>query len=153
MVDETPFCLDMEISYFFECHTEQPTSNNTIGCIARDMRRAAFKFAEFFYEDYNDINSAKSNELWNRIKPLLEKSFGFLEVALSLVDIQPVSIIIENEIKTEVDILPIRNTQNVSDEISAEDIISLLKNEKQICEKFLKFKSSDHPERWKQDTH
>ena len=93
--------------------------------------RAAFKFAESFHEDYEDLKSVKSNELWNMIEPLLEESFGVIKVDLSLINIKP--IMIEDEIqkliRTEVDIIPIQNRNNPEDKISVTDINTLLAND------------------------
>ena len=104
-----------------------PISNIAFNCISMTAR-AAFKFAESFHEDYKDLKSVKTNDLWNKIEPLLVKSFGVIEVDLSLVNIEPVMIEeqIQESIQTEVDILPIRNKNNPGDEIFVEDINTLL---------------------------
>ena len=121
-------CRDLEISYYFECYTAVP--DIALKCIFL-AARAAFKFAESFHEDYEDLKSVKSNELWNMIEPLLEESFGVIEVDLSLINIKPIMIEeeIQKSIQTEVDIIPIRNRNNSEDQISVENINTLLAND------------------------
>ena len=81
----------MEISYYFECLTRLPKSEKTLQCIAIEIRRASFSFSESFHEDYKDTKSEKSKELWNKIEPILKRSFGVMEVDLTLVQIIPVA--------------------------------------------------------------
>ena len=95
---------------------------------------------------------------WNIINPSLYKSFGFIEVDLYLSNIRSGEFQIDSQVIASViigvGIKPIRNSKIADDEISAEDIISLLKNDKESCQKFLDYNSTDGNEQncWKKHT-
>ena len=111
----------MEISYYFECFNYLEDYYPT--CLTEDVVSAEFTFDILYVDDYSDSSSEKSIKLWNDIKPLLRKSFGKIEIDLSVMGMRKGSVIITVEIKT------IRN--------SIIDIQKLLNNEEETCKLFL----------------
>ena len=117
----------MEISYYFECFNYLEDYDPK--CLTADVMSAEFTFDILFEDDYSDILSEQSQELWNDIKLLLRKSFGKIEINLSIIEMRSGSVIMTVEIK------PIRN--------SISDIKKLLNNEEETCRLFLNDFSED----------
>ena len=112
----------MEITYYFECYSIKSNAT-TSKCFTIEIMTALFTFDMPFDNDYIDINSAESEELWDFIKPLLIKSFGAMEILIEKLRISGGSVVIEVEINLNRDLV--------------EDMKSLLKNDKEACEKYL----------------
>ena len=75
----------MEISYFYECNTLS-SEIDSLKCL--EVKLVAFEFVETFQLDYENLESEASIYLWNKLKPLLEKTFGDIQVQLSLVNLR-----------------------------------------------------------------
>ena len=122
----------MEISYYFECQSFNPDASLS-KCFNITMVEARFTFDMEFNDDYKDVNSSKSTELWNQIKPIIMKSFGAVEILLEKLRIFSGSVVIEIEINVSRDLV--------------QDIKSLLNNDKEACKKFLDTKIIDSDEK------
>ena len=108
-------CLDMEISYYLECYSYK--AEYVPKCLKTDVVSAEFSFDMPFEENYFDISSENTQQLWRDIGPLLKRSFGKIEISTKLKRITKGSVIIL------IDIQPTRH--------SAADINSLLNNSMQ----------------------
>ena len=136
----------MEISYFYECDTLYPQIDS-LKCL--EVKLVAFEFGKTFQFDYENLESETSIYLWNKLKPLLEKTFGDIQVELSLVNIREVfraRNLREESIIVYVEILSIRNRKNPTEKISNKNIISLLQNDKKSCTKFFGYNSTYNEE-------
>ena len=141
----------MEISYFYECDTLD-SQIGSLKCL--EVKLVAFEFVETFQLDYENLESETSIYLWNELKPLLEKTFGDIQVELSLVNLREgffARNLREESIIVYVETLSIRNRKNPTEKISNKNIISLLQNDKKSCTKFLGYNSTYNEEEncWK----
>ena len=104
----------MEISYYFECQSFNPTASLS-KCFDIEMVEARFTFDMEFDDDYRDVNSNKSTDLWNQIKPIIMKSFGAVEILLNKLRIFSGSVVIETEINVSRDLVQdIKDTGSIS---------------------------------------
>ena len=124
-------CTDMEISYYFECHKNE--ARYTPDCHTIDV---AFQFDARYLDDYRDIKSNKSIELWNDVEPLLRQSFGEMSIDLTLRKITKNGE--SDSVLTYTDILPI--------DVPASDIDLLLNNDQNVCRKYLGEQQSNQRE-------
>ena len=132
----------MEVSYYIECQSISE-GYYAATCLTADKRSAVFTFK--IDVNYEDTNINEPNKLWTRFEPLLEKSFGRIQIILSKeqVETTPVqkrrrmgrsSTEIEKEtVQIQVGMHPVRN--------SAKDLEQLLADDKTACLKFLSFNS------------
>ena len=131
----------MEVSYYIECQSIEGHYSAT--CLNADKRSAVFNFE--IDDNLNDAGIKESNELWTRIEPLLKRSFGRIEVTLSMENIETKSVqrlrrserssekMGKKSVKIQVEMHPVRN--------SAKDMELLLTDDKKACMKFLSFNS------------
>ena len=116
----------MEISYYIECleildNVEE--ADNIPNCLQTDSISLRFMFNMAFDDDYKDIKSFKSIELWNEIRPLLMKSFGEIKIDTNKFQISEGSVIIDAEIEVKRHLV--------------QDIKLLVNNDNESCKKFL----------------
>lgn len=139
--NEISICSDMEVSYYIECQSIEGHYSAT--CLNADKRSAVFKFE--IDDNLNDAGIKESNQLWTRIEPLLKRSFGRIEVILSMEKIETKSVqrrkrsersskkMDKESVKIQVEMRPVRN--------SAKDMELLLTDDKTACRKFLSLDS------------
>ena len=114
-----------------------------------EVKLVAFELGETFHLDYENLESETSIYLWNKLELLLEKTFGDIEVDLSLVNLREgfcARNLREGSIIVYVEILSIRNRKNPTERICNKDNISLLKNDKESCKIFLGYNSTNNDE-------